>query len=143
VQRQLEPEQNGQIDTERLEVLQEMFSACFEPATVIGKGVWEIRLLESTFGYISRIGVNYVFATLGYLSEEYKSELEAALCRRGPEKGLYTLPIKAKMSPKLLNKLVRISYSRGSHLSMDTVVAIEEHTGVTLHKTRDYIKKYE
>ncbi|RYE16713.1 MAG: hypothetical protein EOP45_17015 [Sphingobacteriaceae bacterium] len=141
--RPLEPVHNGEVDVERLEVLQEIFMACFQPATVKGRGVWEIRFLELHMGYISRVGVNYVFSTLDLgtkiMSDKYKPKLEAAVRRKAPEKGLYRLPIKAKMSSKLLTQLINIPHQQ----PMKVVETIENHTGAVLQKTRDYLNKYQ
>ncbi len=138
IMRPIHPVHDGTIDTERLDVLKEIFSACFEDATKTTVSVWRIRSIERTLGYISRVGVNYVFATLGYLPEDMKAELEKTLCERGREDHLYQLPIKAKMSSKLLNRI-----SGFDHDHWRVVREIEQHTGKTLTKTRDYLTKYE
>jgi hypothetical protein len=138
--RHIEPVVNGRIDQERVVVLQEIITTCFQPATVKGAGVHRIKAIEESLGYVSRIAINYIFGTLGYLNEDTTRELEIVLLDKehptNPD--LYQLPIKAKMSIKLLRLIGTVD--RDVWKLIDT---IETHTGITLHKTRTYVKKYE
>lgn len=137
--RDIEPVVNGRIDQERVAVLQEIITACFQPATIKGAGVHGIKAIDESLGYVSRIGINYIFGTLGYLTKATTRNLETALLEKNhlTDPALYQLPIKAKMSIKLV-RLIR---------NLDDVWklidTIEIQTGITLYKTRTYVEKYE
>ena len=126
------------VDDERLQVLQEIFSACFVPAATATPAVGHMRMLERNLGYIGLTGVNYVFATLGYTDEKTKQELQ-------PLVGTGHMPPDIKIKAKLVkrNLISKLQGLGGERQPMRIVALIERETGKALDKTRAYIDKYQ
>lgn len=119
-----------------LAVLQEIFRAIFQPSATSTLTTHSIRgVIEKNFGYISRTGVNYVFATLGYTTEETRNVLEPLL--HGGAHAPPKIEIRAKMSIKLRNRLYKCNNN-----PMCVVTMIEKHTCRPLPLTREYIARY-